>query len=146
MPSSLKQFKRIALARPDVRKAYRELAAEFSFLQEVLKARTTAEWMARLEANDVPCAPALKRSDVINHPQVVAAGCIVELDHHAAGRLRQARSPARFDGTPSSIRCGAPLLGQHNEEVLKELGYSQATIRELHADKIVGSEMLRNTS
>ena len=111
--------------------------------QDVLKTRSTAEWMALLEANDVPCAPALKRSEVITHPQVVAAGSIVDLDHPAAGRLRQARSPARFDGTPSAIRCGAPLLGEHTDEVLKELSYTEATIRELHADKIVGSEMQR---
>ena len=48
--------------------------------QEALMSRTTSEWMARLDANDVPCAPALKRSEVINHPQVIAAGCIVETE------------------------------------------------------------------
>jgi crotonobetainyl-CoA:carnitine CoA-transferase CaiB-like acyl-CoA transferase len=108
--------------------------------QEVLKTRTTHEWMQRLEAQDVPCAPALKRSEVINHPQVVASGSVIELDHHAAGRLRQARSPGRFSSTPSSIRRGAPLLGEHNDEVLKELGYSAATLAELRADKVIGSE------
>jgi hypothetical protein len=112
--------------------------------QDVLKTRTTAEWMQRLEAHDVPCAPALSRSEVIAHPQVVAAGTVVEVDHHAAGRLRQARSPALFDATPSSIRFGAPLLGEHNDEVLAELGYSESTRSELRADKIIGSETLRN--
>lgn len=108
--------------------------------QEVLKTRSTAEWMQRLEAHDVPCAPALRRSEVITHPQVVASGSVVEVDHHAAGRLRQARSPARFDGTPSVIRKGAPLLGEHNDEVLAELGYSESTRSELRAEKIIGSE------
>jgi len=112
--------------------------------QEVLKTRTTAEWMQRLEAHDVPCAPALKRNEVIRHPQVVAAGSVVEVDHHAAGRLRQARPPARFDRTPSGIRRGAPLLGEHNDEVLGELGYSESTRSELRAGKIIGSEVLRN--
>ncbi|MEP7300768.1 MAG: CoA transferase [Caldimonas sp.] len=109
--------------------------------QEVLKRRDTAEWMQRLEAHDVPCAPALRRSEVIDHPQVVASGTIVETDHHAAGRLRQARSPARFERTPSSIRRGAPLLGEHNDEVLAELGYSESTRADLRAERIVGSEM-----
>lgn len=112
--------------------------------QEVLKTRSTAEWMQRLEAHDVPCAPALKRSEVIKHPQVLASGTIVEVDHHAAGRLRQARSPARFERTPSGIRHGAPLLGEHNDEVLGELGYSESTRSELRAGKIIGSEILRN--
>ncbi|MBV5345142.1 MAG: CoA transferase, partial [Rhodoferax sp.] len=114
--------------------------------QEVLKQQSTAHWMQRLEAFDVPCSPALKRSEVINHPQVLSAGCIVEVDHHAAGRLRQARSPAQFDKTPSAIRFGAPLLGEHNEEILKELGYSSALIRELHDSKIVGSESISRNS
>ena len=112
--------------------------------QEVLKTRTTAEWMLRLEAHDVPCAPALKRSEVIDHPQVMASGTVVEVDHPAAGRLRQARSPAIFDRTPSRIRHGAPLLGEHNDEVLAELGYSESTRSELRAAKIIGSEYLRN--
>ena len=112
--------------------------------QEVLKTRTSAEWMLLLEAHDVPCAPALKRSEVIEHPQVVASESIVEVDHHAAGRLRQARSPARFDRTPSSIRRGAPLLGEHNDEVLGELGYSESVRSELRASRIIGSEILRN--
>jgi crotonobetainyl-CoA:carnitine CoA-transferase CaiB-like acyl-CoA transferase len=113
--------------------------------QEVLKTRATDDWMARLEAHDVPCAPALKRSEVIHHPQVVASGSIVETQHHAAGRLRQARSPARFARTPSSIRRGAPLLGEHNDEVLRELGYSDARLESLRAAKVIGSEQVAST-
>jgi crotonobetainyl-CoA:carnitine CoA-transferase CaiB-like acyl-CoA transferase len=112
--------------------------------QEVLKTRSTAEWMQRLEAHDVPCAPALRRSEVIVHPQVAASKTVVEVDHPAAGRLRQARSPARFERTPSEIRRGAPLLGEHNDEVLAELGYSDSTRNELRAGKIIGSEILRS--
>lgn len=108
--------------------------------QEVLRTRPTAEWMALLEAHDVPCAPALKRSEVIRHPQVVAAGTVVELEHHAAGRLRQARPPGRFDRTPSRIRRGAPLLGEHTDEILREIGYTATDIARLRDDKVIGSE------
>jgi len=108
--------------------------------QEVLRTRPTAEWMALLEAQDVPCAPALKRSEVIRHPQVVAAGTVVELEHHAAGRLRQARPPGRFDRTPSRIRRGAPLLGEHTDEILREIGYTATDIARLRDDKVIGSE------
>jgi len=122
----------------------RHVNERLELTQEVLQTRTTAEWMQRLEANDVPCAPALTRSQVIGHPQVVASQSIVEFEHHAAGRLRQARSPGRFDGTPSTIRRGAPLLGEHNDEVLAEMGYSESARSELRASKIIGSEILRN--
>ena len=109
--------------------------------QEVLKTRTTAEWMELLEANDVPCAPALKRSEVYNHPQVKEMGSIVTYEHHAAGTLRQARHAARFERTPAAIRMGAPLLGEHNDEVLGELGFSGDEIASLKADGIVGAEI-----
>jgi crotonobetainyl-CoA:carnitine CoA-transferase CaiB-like acyl-CoA transferase len=105
--------------------------------QEVLRTRTTAEWMALFEANDVPCAPALTRSDVIRHPQVVANEIIIEHVHHAAGMLRQTRAPARFEGTPTEIRRGAPLLGEHSFEILRELGWESGLIKELMAQKIV---------
>ena len=108
--------------------------------QEVLRTRPTAEWMALLEAHDVPCAPALKRSEVIRHPQVLAAGTVVEMQHHAAGRLRQARPPGRFDRTPSRIRRGAPLLGEHTDEILREIGYTAADIARMRNDKVIGSE------
>ena len=108
--------------------------------QGVLKTRTTAEWLQRLEANDVPCAPALTRAEVIRHPQVLASDTIVETDHHAAGRLRQARHAARFEATPASIRRGAPRLGEHTDEVLAELGLEHSEIDELRSSRAIGAE------
>jgi crotonobetainyl-CoA:carnitine CoA-transferase CaiB-like acyl-CoA transferase len=108
--------------------------------QQVLKTRTTAEWLARLEANDVPCAPALTRTEVIRHPQVLASGTIVETEHHAAGRLRQARHAARFEATPALIQRGAPRLGEHTDEVLAELGLEHTEIDELRSARAIGAE------
>ncbi|HTT39329.1 MAG TPA: CoA transferase [Burkholderiales bacterium] len=108
--------------------------------QEVLRTRATAEWLQRLEANDVPCAPALTRAEVIQHPQVLASGTIVESEHHAAGRLRQARHAARFAATPASIRRGAPRLGEHTDEVLAELGLPRRRIDELRSLGVIGAE------
>ncbi len=113
--------------------------------QAVLRTRPTAEWMALLEAHDVPCAPALKRSEVIDHPQVQANGTVVEVEHHAAGRLRQARSPGKFDKTPTSLRLGAPLLGEHNDEILREIGYAETEIESLRERCIIGNERALTT-
>jgi crotonobetainyl-CoA:carnitine CoA-transferase CaiB-like acyl-CoA transferase len=115
----------------------RHVNERLQMTQEVLRTRTTAEWMAVFEANDVPCAPALTRGEVIRHPQVVANEIIIEHTHHAAGILRQTRAPARFEGTPTTIRRGAPLLGEHSIEILQELGWDSSVIAELMGQKIV---------
>ena len=101
--------------------------------QQALRGRTSAEWIARLEAHDVPCAPVLTRHEMIRHPQVVENGIVVENDHPQAGRLRQSRTPARFSATPAEHRRGGPVLGGNTREVLAEAGYSASEIDALIA-------------
>jgi crotonobetainyl-CoA:carnitine CoA-transferase CaiB-like acyl-CoA transferase len=96
--------------------------------QQALLTRAAAEWLERLTAEDVPCAPVLTRSQVIRNAQVIANETLTETDHIAAGRLRQTRPAARFSATPAGIRFGAPALGEHTEEVLAELGYAPEQI------------------
>ena len=108
-------------------------------IQEALLERTAEEWLTILDDAGVPSAPVLKRKDMIRHPQVEASGIVVEHDHPHAGRLRQARPAARFEGTPNEMRYGAPLLGEHSEEILGEAGYSQSELAELIASGVVKS-------
>ena len=114
--------------------------ARLDLTQQALLERTTDEWMARLEACGVPCAPALTRNEVVGHPQVVASGIVVESEHPAAGRLRQTRNAARFEGSPATALAGAPQLGEHCSEILAELGLSAAEIARLHETGVVGGE------
>ena len=99
--------------------------------QEALLTRSAEEWLVRLTQHGVPCAPVLTRTAMLSNEQVVANGIVVETDHQEAGRLRQARSAARFSRTPASIRHGGPALGEHTAEVLAELGFSLADIQAL---------------
>jgi crotonobetainyl-CoA:carnitine CoA-transferase CaiB-like acyl-CoA transferase len=107
--------------------------------QEVISTGTSAEWLARLEDADVPCAPVLTRSEVIEHPQVIANEILWESEHHLAGKLRQARPAARFSATPTSLHRGGPGLGEHTEETLAEIGYDEDTIARMLAAGVIGT-------
>lgn len=111
--------------------------ARLALTQDVLRERASADWLARLDAADVPCAPVLRRKDVTGHPQIQANETVVEVDHPVAGRLRQARPAARFSQTPAGIRRGGPRLGEHTAEILQALGYAQGEIEDLRAAGVI---------
>lgn len=92
---------------------------------EVLTTRSSAEWLARLDAEQVPCAPILRREDLFTDPQIAANALIVESEHPSVGRMRQPRPAARFERTPAELYSPAPRLGEHTEVVLTELGFSE---------------------
>ena len=117
----------------------KNIDARLQLTQQALLARPATEWLERLTAVGVPCAPVLTRNQVIRHPHVRELAIVVETEHPAAGRLRQARAAARFSWTPAEIRRGAPALGEHTREILGELGYSAAEITALRADGVISA-------
>jgi crotonobetainyl-CoA:carnitine CoA-transferase CaiB-like acyl-CoA transferase len=108
-------------------------------MAEVLATRTTAEWLAALDREDVPCGPVLTRDHIHEHAQVRENAILVEDEHPVAGRMRQPRPPERLDATPSAISRPAPMLGQHSEEVLREAGFSTAEIASLRGAGALGA-------
>ena len=115
---------------PASRVKYADVRLEMT--AEVLKGRTSAEWLERLDTEQVPSAPVNRKPDVLTDPQVHANDLIVESDHPHAGHMRQARPAARFEGTPTELlRQPAPLLGEQTDAVLAELGLSAARLAEL---------------
>ena len=112
--------------------------ARLEMTAEVMKMRTSAEWLARLDAEQVPCAPALSRHDMLTNEQIVANRLIVESEHPHAGRTRMTRPAAQFAETPAELRLPAPMLGEHTEQVLTEIGLSSAQIADLRAGGVFG--------
>jgi crotonobetainyl-CoA:carnitine CoA-transferase CaiB-like acyl-CoA transferase len=106
-------------------------------MAEIIKERPTVEWLQRLDANDVPSAPVLRRHEVIANEQVVARELIVELDHPDIGLVRQPKPAARFDRTPAQIQGPAPRIGEHSAAILAEIGLEAAEIERLAAERVV---------
>jgi len=116
----------------------RNAEARLELVAEVLKTRTSAQWLGRLDAGQVPCAPILNRWDVLQHPQVKENQIVIETEHPHAGPMRQPRPAARFDRTPTDVPRPAPLLGEHTRAVLGEIGVAAGEIDELYAAGTIG--------
>jgi crotonobetainyl-CoA:carnitine CoA-transferase CaiB-like acyl-CoA transferase len=115
----------------------KNVGARLALTQEVLRGGSAEYWLDRLTQAGVPCAPVLTRFQVVKAPQVEALKAVIEFDHPKAGRLRQMRNAARFEGTPAAIRRAAPALGEHSAEILAEAGYSPEEIAGLRADGVI---------
>lgn len=88
-------------------------------LRAALARRTAVEWEALMRGR-VPCAVAGRIEDMFDHPQVAAAGLVAEMPHAALGAYRGLAAPLRFGAPPAPPLRGAPCLGEHTEEVLRE--------------------------
>jgi crotonobetainyl-CoA:carnitine CoA-transferase CaiB-like acyl-CoA transferase len=94
--------------------------------------RTTREWIAALEAANVPCGPINDLKAMYDDPQVKARGLRMDMPHPLAGTVPTVANPIRLSATPVEYRLPPPLLGQHTREILQEvLGLSEERIRAL---------------
>jgi len=90
-------------------------------LAAIFARRTTRDWVAALEAGGVPNGPINTIEQVFREPQVVARGMRIELEHPTAGKVPLVASPMRFSATPIEHEIAPPTLGQHTDEILRDL-------------------------
>ena len=106
-------------------------------LRDRFAEQTSGEWLAALDAADVPAGPINDLPTAFASPQAVARRMAVEVEHPTLGTTTQVGLPFELSATPASIRTAPPLLGEHSEEILAAAGYSAREIAALHGDGVI---------
>ncbi len=107
------------------------------YLQEFFLTRPIDEWLQDLQEFNVPCGPINDLADVFSDPQLLHRKMLVEMAHPTLGSIKQTGIPIKFSLTPGGLDRHPPLLGEHNDELLKELGYSDADIDRLAQQEVI---------
>lgn len=108
----------------------------FATIEDWLADKTKYEAVDILRKFDIPCAPVLSMKEIANCPSLRKSGTIVEVDHKVRGKYLTVGSPIKFSGMSVEV-TGSPLLGEHTNDILAELGYTQETIAALHDARAV---------
>ncbi|WP_236707887.1 CaiB/BaiF CoA transferase family protein [Brevibacillus choshinensis] len=122
----------------DERVAHRELLIRI--IQERVSTMERQEIVEKLDGVGVPCGPIHTIDQVLNHPQVLAREMVLEVEHPVVKSLKMPGFPVKLSDTPAQVRRHPPLLGEHTDEVLSELGIDSAQIVEWREKKVIGNK------
>jgi CoA:oxalate CoA-transferase len=107
-----------------------------AIIQERVETRPRSHWIGKLNKAGVPCGPIQNLAEVFQDPQVLHQEMAMDVDHPGRGVVRMTGFPIKLSGTPCKIRLPAPELGQHSEEILRELGIGREDFLEIQKEGI----------
>ncbi len=108
-----------------------------SRLDAILSEKCTEEWLEILDEEGVPAGPVYTFDQIFSDPQVLRRNMLVEIEHPRAGTIKQTGIPVRLSETPGNIRVPPPVLGEHTEEILRGLGYTEEEIISLREKDVI---------
>ena len=106
-------------------------------LQPYFRRRTSADWLSQFEKAGLPAGPIYNMKEVLENEQTRARNMLTEVPHQTLGKTKTIGAPVKFSLTPSEVRRGAPVLGQHSREILAEIGFSADEIANMERDRVV---------
>ena len=121
-------------ATPDARLP--RLKEVFAAVEAWTVTKTKLEAMALLNEHDIPCGPILSMEELANEPSLRKTGTIVEVDHPKRGKYLTVGNPIKMSDSPTEVKR-SPLLGEHTDEVLAEIGYAAADVAALRSKKVI---------
>ncbi len=107
-------------------------------LNAAFKSRTSAEWVTYLNERGVASGPIYNLHEVFQDPQIRHQQMLVEMPHPVHGQVKLLGMPVKLSDTPGEFRLPPPLLGEHTDEVLREIGYSASALADLRAGGVIG--------
>jgi formyl-CoA transferase len=112
------------------------LMSIFARIEEWTKTKDKFEAMDILNKYDIPCGPILSMKEIAEEPSLRATGTVVEVDHPKRGKYLTVGNPIKLSDSITDV-TRSPLLGEHTEEVLEQLGYSTSDIAALRAERVI---------
>ena len=110
-------------------------------LTEMFKQKDQKEWLDLLAMEDTCVGPVNDIEQIFTDPQIIEREMFKEMEHPIAGTIRQIGFPIKYSHTPGKLHSHAPILGEHTEELLLQLGYSYENIESLRNSKVIGHQL-----